>query len=229
MALQLYELVGREDRRYSQFAWRARMAIAHKKLAVEYRPVRVSDKAAIAFSGQGNVPILVDGDTTVVDSWKIAEYLEATYPDAPSIFGGEVGHGLARFVNSWADRQVVPATVPLVVCDVVDCVDAEDAAHLRAFMEKAFRTTFEQMREQRAEKKPGWKRVLDPARHAMRSQPFLSGVAPAYADYILFSVFQWARIIGTVELLEADDPLVAWRERMLDLHEGLARGHAARG
>ncbi len=228
MALQLYELVGLEDRRYSQFAWRTRMAIAHKKLAVEYQPVRVSDKPAIAFSGQLNVPILVDGDTTVVDSWKIAEYLEATYPDAPSIFGGAVGHGLARFVNSWADRQVVPGAVPLVVCDVVDCVDAEDAAHLRAFMEKAFRTTFEQMREQRAEKKAAWKRLLDPARHAIRSQPFLSGAAPAYADYILFSVFQWARIIGTFELLEADDPLVAWRERMLDLHDGLARRSPAR-
>lgn len=228
MPLQLYELVGLDDRRYSQFAWRTRMAIAHKGLAVAYRPVRVSDKAAIAFSGQGNVPILVDGTVTVIDSWKIAEYLESTYPEAPSLFGGEVGHGLARFVNAWVDRQVVPAAVPLVVCDVVDCVDAEDAAHLRAFMEKTFRITFEQMREQRAEKKPAWKRLLDPARQAIRSQPFLSGDGPAYADYILFSVFQWARMIGTFELIEADDPLMAWRERMLDLHDGLARRALAR-
>jgi glutathione S-transferase len=228
MALTLYELGGLQDRRYSQFSWRTRLALAHKGLAVEYRPVRVSDKAAIAFSGQKNVPILVDGDTTVVDSWRIAEYLEETYADRPSLFGGAVGLGLARFVNAWVDRQVILAAVPLVVCDVVDCVDTEDAAHLRAYMEKAFRTTFEAMREQRAERKPAFKRLLDPARAALKAQPFLSGAAPAYPDYILFSVFQWARIIGTFELLEEDDPMAAWRERMLDLFDGLGRRAAAR-
>lgn len=228
MALILYELSGLEDRRYSQFSWRTRLALAHKRLTAEYRPVRISDKAAIAFSGQLNVPILVDGETTVVDSWRIAEYLEDNFTEAPSLFGGAVGMGLARFVNGWVDRQVVPGAVPLIVCDVVDCLDVADAAHLRAFMEKTFRTTFEEMREQREQKKPAWKRLLDPARTALKAQPFLSGAAPAYADYILFSVFQWARIVSTFELLEADDPMSSWRERMLDLFDGMARRSAAR-
>ncbi len=228
MALILYELSGLEDRRYSQFSWRTRLALAHKRLTAEYRPVRISDKAAIAFSGQLNVPILVDGETTVVDSWRIAEYLEDNFTEAPSLFGGAVGMGLARFVNGWVDRQVVPGAVPLIVCDVVDCLDVADAAHLRAFMEKTFRTTFEEMREQREQKKPAWKRLLDPARTALKAQPFLSGAAPAYADYILFSVFQWAGIVSTFELLEADDPMSSWRERMLDLFDGMARRSAAR-
>ena len=228
MALTLYELGGLEDRRYSQFSWRTRLALAHKGLAVECRPVAVTDKAAIAFSGQKNVPVLVDGETTVVDSWRIAEYLEATYADKPSLFGGAVGMGLARFVNAWVDRQVIPAAIPLVVCDVVDCVSAEDGEHLRAFMEKTFRTTLDAMRETRDERKPAFKRLLDPARTSLKAQAFLSGPAPAYADYILFSVFQWARIVSAFELLEPDDPLAAWRERMLDLYDGLARGSRAR-
>src|SRR5919109_1577011 len=62
MALTLYELGGRDDRRYSLYSWRARYALAHKGLAVEYKPVRISDKGAIAFSKQEKVPILVDGD-----------------------------------------------------------------------------------------------------------------------------------------------------------------------
>jgi glutathione S-transferase len=228
MSLILYELGGLEDRRYSQFSWRTRMALAHKRLQAEYRPVRISDKAAIAFSNQPNVPILVDGDTTVVDSWRIAEYLEDNFAEAPSLFGAAVGRGLSRFVNGWVDRQVIPAAVPLIMCDVVDCLDAADGAHLRAFMEKAFRTTFEEMREQREQKKPAWKRLLDPARTALKAQPFLCGAAPAYADYIFFSVFQWARIVSTFELLEADDPMASWRERMLDLFDGLARRSPAR-
>ena len=35
--------------------------------------------------------MLVDGDTTVVDSWRIAEYLESSYPNAPSFFGSKEG------------------------------------------------------------------------------------------------------------------------------------------
>ena len=107
MAIVLYELGGKEGQRYSQFSWRTRLALAHKGLDFDTVPVAVSDKAAIAFSGQTKVPILKDGETVVSDSWKIAEHLEQAYPDRPSLFGGERGQALARFVNIWADRQLV--------------------------------------------------------------------------------------------------------------------------
>ncbi|MET0446253.1 MAG: glutathione S-transferase family protein, partial [Pseudorhodoplanes sp.] len=68
----------------------------------------------------------------------------------------------------------------------------------------------------------------DPLRVTLRWQPFLSGAAPAYADYIVFSLFQWARIVSTTQVLEADDVLASWRERMLDLFDGLARKESAR-
>jgi hypothetical protein len=67
MSLILYELGGLDDCRYSLFSWRTRLALAHKGLAAEHRPVRVSDKAAIAFSGQTKVPTLRDGDEAVLD------------------------------------------------------------------------------------------------------------------------------------------------------------------
>ena len=47
MPLTLYELGGLEDRRYSQFSWRTRLALAHKGLAVTSHPVRVSDKVRV--------------------------------------------------------------------------------------------------------------------------------------------------------------------------------------
>jgi hypothetical protein len=39
---------------------------------------------------------------------------------------------------------------------------------------------------------------------------------------------EWGRIVSGFALLEQKDPLFAWRERMLDLHGGLARAEAAR-
>jgi glutathione S-transferase len=225
--ITLFELGAANGRRYSQFSWRTRMALAHKGLAFDTVAVRVSDKAAIGFSGQDKVPILKDGEHVVSDSWKIAEYLEQTYPDRPALFGGEIGHGLSRFINTLTDRQLIGKLVPALMLDVLGIVDAEDAAHLRK-LERFFKKSMEEMAAQREASVADFRRALDPVRVTFRAQPFLCGAKPAYADYILFSVFQWARIVSTTELLEPEDALVAWRERMLDLFGGLARQEPAR-
>jgi glutathione S-transferase len=229
-ARTLFELHGLADRRYSQFSWRTRLALAHKGLNVDYRPVRVSDKAAIAFSGQDKVPILVEeAGTVIADSWRIAEHLEDRYADRPSLFGGPVGHGFARFINHWVDRTLVPKAAPMLMADVISCVDAADATHLRTQIERAFGKSLEAMRDERDAGVKDFRRSLDPARATLKAQPYLSGPAPAYPDYILFSLLQWARIVSEFDLIEAKDAvLAAWRERMLDLFDGLARRAPAR-
>ena len=92
MTLRLFELVGTDKSRpFSPFCWRTRMALAHKGLSAETIPWCFTEKDAIAPHGSEKVPVLLDGDTSVVDSWTIANYLEDTYPDRPSLFGGEGG------------------------------------------------------------------------------------------------------------------------------------------
>jgi len=55
--ITLWELKGRDGRRYSLYSWRARMALRHKGLEFESRPVFMSDKESIAFSGGKTVPV----------------------------------------------------------------------------------------------------------------------------------------------------------------------------
>jgi glutathione S-transferase len=228
MALILYELGGLQGRRYSQFSWRTRLALAHKGLTAEAKPVRVSDKAAIAFSGQDKVPILVEGENVVCDSWKIAEHLEATHPERPWLFGGPIGHGVTRVVNALTDRQLIPKLVPLLMRDVIEIVDADDGAHLRRQIEGAFKTSLEDLASRRDAEIAGFRRLLDPLRATLRLQAYLAGERPAYADYIPFSLLQWARIVSPFEVLERMDAVATWRERMLDAFDGLARREPAR-
>ena len=56
---------------------------------------------------------------------------------------------------------------------------------------------------------------------AVREFPLASG--HGYADYALFSVFQWARVMSAQRVVDPQSPLGAWRERILDLHGGFAR------
>ena len=96
------------ERRFSPYCWRIRMALAHKGLEAETVPWRFTEKEAIDFSGQKLVPVLVHGDHVVSDSWQIACYLEDTFPERPSLFGGASGRALSLFVNSWSDTTLVP-------------------------------------------------------------------------------------------------------------------------
>lgn len=99
MALKLYDLAAAdENRRFSPYCWRIKMALAHKDLEAETIPWRFVEKHVIAFSGQGRIPVLVDGERTLVDSWVIANYLEDAYGDRPSLFGSTIGHAPTRFV-----------------------------------------------------------------------------------------------------------------------------------
>jgi len=231
MTRKLYDLAGADpDRRFSPYCWRTKLALAHKGLEVETIPWRFTERDVIAFSGQGRVPVLVDGETVVSDSWSIANYLEDTYPDRPSLFGGAGGRALARFVNSWADTVQLGGMIRLVVADIHAHLHEKDRGYFRESREKRFGATLEQVAFDREQRLPAFRQSLDPLRLTLKSQPFLAGEAPAYADYIVFGGFQWCRCISAFTLLEPDDLVAQWRERIFALFDGMpgrALGYAA--
>ena len=226
MARQLYELVGKDDRRFSPYCWRIRMALAHKRLEAATVPVRFTEKEKIAFSGGKTVPILVDGPNTVRDSWAIATYLEDTYP-ANSLFGGPEGKALARFFNLWTDTVLQPALFQVIVGDLFQVVEEGDKPYFRETREARLGRTIEDAHALRPEKLAGFKAALTPLRMLLTEQPFVSGAKPAYADYIVLGTFQWGRMVSPCPVLEGEDAVLAWRARVLDLYGGLARGVAA--
>lgn len=230
MAITMYDLAGAEaERRFSPFCWRARMALAHKGLAVETVPWRFTEKDELPQPNAGRVPVIIDGERTVHDSSAIADYLEERYPDRPSLFGGETGRGLARFVQNWTETVLQTGLIRLVLLDIHRHLRPIDQAYFRADREKRFGTTLEEFVGDRAARLPAFRASLDPLRRTVERQDFVSGKAPAYADYIVFGAFQWARAISDFELLAADDPVRAWRGRMLGLFDGLAAGARAYG
>jgi glutathione S-transferase len=221
--ITLWELKGRDGRRYSMFSWRTKMALKHKGLEYESQPVLMSDKAAIAFSGGKTVPIIKDADKVVRDSWAIAEYLEDRYPERPSLFGGAIGRGMGQAFNTWADRTLLALLMPVIVFDLYERVDPGDDAYFRRQFEGFLRSTLEEARSRRAEFAKRLDRQLEAWQAVLKRQAFVCGAAPAYGDYILFSLFQWARIASPEDIIAAGTPLDAWRGRMLELYDGFAR------
>ena len=224
MSLKLFELVGTDaSRPFSPFCWRTRMALAHKGLSAETLPWRFTEKSAIAPHGSEKVPVLLHHDQPVVDSWAIATYLEDKFPDRPSLFGGEGGRAMARMLNWWGDIAVVGGIFPMIVADIPNKLAPQDAAYFRQSREARFGKPLEEVTAAREQAVTPFRKSLDPLRLTLKTQPFLGGDRPNYADYIVFGGFQWARATSPFQLLAKDDAIHAWREKLLDAFGGMAR------
>ncbi|SDG05056.1 MULTISPECIES: glutathione S-transferase family protein [Thalassobaculum] len=227
MAITFYDLCGKDGARFSPYGWRTRMALAHKGLDYDLELVKFTEKEKVAFSGQKLVPVIRYGETVVADSFAIACFLEDAFPDKPSLFGspevGTAGRGMAKVINGFVDRMVQPLIAPLIVADVFDCVDETCREYFRTSREQRFGMTLAEFQSKRDEKVAAFRTALEPIRLVVKDQPFIGGTAPTYADYILFGSMQWARLTSTFQLVEGDDPIHAWFERVLDSNGGIAR------
>ncbi|HAO41567.1 MULTISPECIES: glutathione S-transferase family protein [unclassified Afipia] len=224
MTRKLFELCGTETERvFSPFCWRTRMALAHKDIKAETIPWRFSEKDAIAPHQSDKVPVLIDGETSVADSWAIANYLEDTYPDRPSLFGGEGGRAMGRMLNWWGDTVVLGGIFPMIAADIHGLLRPADQAYFRKTREARLGKTLEEAAANRDQAVEGFRNALNPMRLTLKTQPYLGGTSPNYADYIVFGPFQWARATSPFKLLKEDDPVYAWREKLLDSFGGMAR------
>ena len=124
---------------------------------------------------------------------------------------------------------MLPGLIRLVLLDIHRHCPPEDQDYFRRSREERFGATLEQVMHDRQARLPTFRTSLDPLRRTVERQDFISCKTPAYADYIVFGAFQWARAISDFEVLAADDPVRIWRGRMLDLFDGLARCAPAYG
>ncbi len=223
MTRKLYELTAADDtRQFSPYCWRIRLALAHKGLEVETIPWRFTEKEAIAFSGQARVPVLVDGEQTVVDSWAIATYLDETYPDHPLLASDEA-KALALFIKHWDEKVLTAALVPLVVFDIFKHLHERDQAYFRTTREAMIGKALEDACGDRPERLQSLRKTLTPVRETVAAQPFLGGTQPNFADHIVMGRLMLARSMSPCQLLDADDPVYIWRDRLLDQYNGMAR------
>ena len=228
MTIQLYDLAGADENlRFSPFCWRVRMALAHKGLAYETIPWRYSDKAKIIATGQGAVPVIVDGETMIHDSWVIANYLENEYPQRP-LFGNAAARGAALMIKFWTERTLHPLLLRILIMDIYAAIHENDRAYFRESREKRFGMTLEQIATDSDNQREPLRAALEPLRLTLNEQAFIGGAAPTFADYIVFGALQWARCVSPMKLLADDDSVYAWRKRLLDYFDGMAGNAMAR-
>jgi glutathione S-transferase len=91
--------------RFSTNVERVALALAHKGLEVESVEISYDDRTpVIEASGQGLVPVLVDGTIVVPDSRRILTYLEEKWPDPPLFPRDPARLAEFRVFRDWFDE-----------------------------------------------------------------------------------------------------------------------------
>jgi glutathione S-transferase len=103
------------DSAFSPFARKVRLVLEHKGLEFKALDglIKSNHEALKAVNGRIEVPVLVDGDITVVNSADIVGYLEARYPQKP-VYPSD----LAARVHARAWERAADAFIDAILIDI---------------------------------------------------------------------------------------------------------------
>lgn len=217
MSTLLYELAGRDAyRRFSPHCWKSHLALAHKGLNFETRPVRYYEIAdTLSFADYALLPVLKDGDTSVTDSWDIASYLEEQYPQAPSLFSTAADKALAESINHWCDAVLSPLIRPLIILDIYHLLHEQDQPYFRQSREAKLGMTLEDVAQGADAALLALREELESVREVLAMRPYIGGETASYADICLLGTFLWISTVRDLQFVEPQDCVFDWYQRML--------------
>jgi len=220
--ITLYDLQLASGCTISPFVWATRYALAHKGFEVDLVPGGFTGIMERTGGRSERLPVIVDNGEWVLDSWLIAEYLDAKYPGRPLIGSGSA-KALTKFIEGWLWRTAVGPWFRCYITDYRDLSLPQDHEYVTRSREAMLGRKLEEVVAGREERLPQVPPTLEPLRELLAESPWLGGAEPDYADYRALSVFLWTASIATTPPLPADDPLRDWLDRGFDLYGGLGR------
>ncbi|KAL0095699.1 hypothetical protein J3Q64DRAFT_1711331 [Phycomyces blakesleeanus] len=168
------------------------------------------------------VPIIVDTSKNFViqDSWKIAQYLEATYPDAPSLFHGNEALHEAAEANFSSFSGAFFCLI--VVTESKNIGDEDDNTAFRKSRESMFGTTIENFAGNPEDKIRIINEGLIDVRAKLAKSAYLSGSKVGWTDAVLVANFMMVDVINhdifqsrILDGVPGDNTLREWYERMV--------------
>lgn len=216
MSITLYDLSGADRSvRFGPHCWKSKLALTHKQLSFTTEPVWFTEKEKFAISEQPLLPVITDGDKVVNDSWAIAEYLEAEYPDAPSLFANDEAKEKAESFHQWTSSSLSKHIPGILILDLYNVIAEQDKEYFRRTREERIGTTLEAFAATPEKHIEGLRAELSYVRDLLATQNYLGGDKPDYRDICLLGTFLWIATSGTTDFLAKDDIVYAWYQRVL--------------
>ena len=210
----LFDLATRVDARPSPFCWRAKLALAHKRVPFVARATLYSEIATLGDGSFKTLPVVVDGDHWCGGSFNIASDLESRYPTRPALFPDDPLRLFAGFFEAWVDLTLHPQIFPIVALKIWEQLATAEQGYFRRTRELRLNATLEEAHQLGSSRIPALRENLEPMRRILGQRSFLAGQSPAYVDYIVYGALKWYRLSMGTSLVAAGDPIALWFSRI---------------
>ena len=221
--IKFFDLALSHGATISPFVWATKYAIAHKGLDMEVVPGGFTGIMERTGGQSERLPAIVDDGEWVLDSWLIAEHLDAKYPDRPTLIGDPSVKVLTQFIETWLWQTAISPWMTCYIKNYRDWSVPEDHAYVTESRERMFGRKIEDIVVGREDRLPQVPPKLELLRGILKEHKWLGGESPNYADYRALAVFLFCASVADTPPLTADDPLRDWIDRGFDLYGGLGR------
>jgi glutathione S-transferase len=212
---------------FSHNCIKVRVALALKGLPYEIENIRPMDRSEVfRVSGQGLVPVLVDGGRAVADSTAILLYLDEKQPEPALLPRDPRERNLCLVLEDWADRAFMEASrriayhrltgTPGLVGSLFFPKDRGLKAHLKERiavrrLQKRFRFSPERYPRDAAEVR----RAAALAMERLEGKEWLVGERPTVADIALATMSAPLAVDPAMKADSTVAALLQWGERLL--------------
>ncbi|MFQ3361041.1 MAG: glutathione S-transferase N-terminal domain-containing protein [Alphaproteobacteria bacterium] len=215
--ITLYELSGKNDVRFSPYCWRARMALNYKNLDFKTVPIKFTEKNLIEFSGQKLLPIMVDNDIVVTDSWNIACYLDKKYLGNKNLFM-DAELNFDHFVNQWADKMLNGAIIKIVINDITKHLDTKDKDYFIKSRSQRFGISPKDMADKSIDSLNQLYKYISFLNSILEKQEFISGDSIGYSDFVIAGSLKWGKQVTDVDLIDKNNTnMLIWYNKIENL------------
>lgn len=154
-------------------------------------------------------PMVVDSETgeMVVDSWKVAEWLDKKFPETPALFP-QGSHAAVRLFEVTWRTEVVRHLIPLLVPRVYTTLNPASQPYFRLTRESFLGKKLEEVFPEGPEREAQWelaKAGLDKIDELFKKNgagEFFLGETFSYADCIAGAWLRWAHAVSPKEYEE---------------------------
>ena len=218
MTIEFYELAAEnKDIKFSPFVWRTRMALLHKGVDFESIAWQFRDRDT---KEHKTVPAIYDNGKMVSDSWEIAKYLDAQYPDKPMLMKDAEAEAHAQLVSNICNMMVFATAASMAIYPVSQIIDDESAAYFIETREAKFGKKLVDINNgDKDAAKAALAKGLSVFEATLGTSDYLGGDAPTYADYTLFGVLKWIDVVA-YRPVDGSTNVGKWFDRISAMYDG---------
>ena len=207
--IELYDLKGKDDIRFSPPCWTVKLCMWHKQIQFKTTPVGFSEKYKIKFSHQSLVPVIKYKNDVVFDSWNIICWLDKNFSQKKLLKNDQI-KSFAHFLYFWVQRQLQPIIFQIIGNEIKNILEGDDLDFFIKSREQRIGKPLSSLLENRDKSIDQFNKILIPIKKVLEKQSFLTGKAIGLPDFIMFGPFIWVEKCTDYKVFQSDEKLYFW-------------------